>query len=445
MALALAWAVPGFAQISFDASSTTGGAIRPGFATVCNAAALGALRTNAGALERCDGSAWGAVGAGAVSDRIVSTSANIVVGNGGTISFTTGGVSGTAYFDTVGRLVVPGISTTGAISGTDGAFAAVTVSGVSITPGGVDDVPNAFDFTNVVSASAGASVSSNIITLSGLGTVPVMAVTAGISSTRISVDGGALVRQAVVMGGQTVQAWVSASVVNNSSTVSFINIGSVSDTWAVMTASSVTIVSAGSFRRWSDGTVATTCNAYRAPTGNYSYSGTTGDGIYRIDPDGAGAGAPFDADCDMTNDGGGWTLVAVGQNISTSLMSPGNAAVNTVVSRTQLTHARLAFSVWNQIGNTTRWRSSGGSSYFTRHGANAITTSGWVYTYAAEPIPTCSLTATGSYVSGRQFHIGDCYALTGNPSAYQWDGNGLGNFTGFWMNAIGATAWVKNY
>ncbi|WAB80250.1 hypothetical protein [Rhodopseudomonas palustris] len=49
-------------------------------------------------------------------DRIVSTSANVVAGNGGTISFTTGGVSGTTYFGTTGVLVGPGISTTGMIS-----------------------------------------------------------------------------------------------------------------------------------------------------------------------------------------------------------------------------------------------------------------------------------------------------------------------------------------
>lgn len=69
------------------------------------------------------------------------------------------------------------------------------------------------------------------------------------------------------------------------------------------------IVTMGSTRTFSDGTVATNCNAYLHPAdGRYSYSGATGDGVYRIQ-----APAPYnslvDVYCDMTQDGGGWTLV----------------------------------------------------------------------------------------------------------------------------------------
>jgi hypothetical protein len=65
----------------------------------------------------------------------------------------------------------------------------------------------------------------------------------------------------------------------------------------------------GSSRAWSDGTLATSCSGYRSGKLGYTYAGATGDGVYRIDVDGAGPLAPVDALCDMTTDGGGWTVI----------------------------------------------------------------------------------------------------------------------------------------
>lgn len=60
-------------------------------------------------------------------------------------------------------------------------------------------------------------------------------------------------------------------------------------------------------RMWADGTYAQSCKDYRLPTDAWrTYSGDTGNGVYRIQPPGA---APADAYCDMVSDGGGWTMV----------------------------------------------------------------------------------------------------------------------------------------
>ena len=72
-----------------------------------------------------------------------------------------------------------------------------------------------------------------------------------------------------------------------------------------------TIVSDGTTRRWSNGSFAASCKGYRNPSEpDRTYQGATGDGLYTIDPDGSGPGAPFNVYCDQTTEGGGWILAA---------------------------------------------------------------------------------------------------------------------------------------
>jgi len=116
---------------------------------------------------------------------------------------------------------------------------------------------------------------------------------------------------------------------------------------------------------------------------------TASDGVYTIDPDGAGSNPAFSVYCDMSSDGGGWTLVA-------RTISGGNnlncGAVGTLTSPTQSQTGKLSDTMINMLATTHLKFSCGtaGPMYFDpAPGFSACAQGGCIFryqtTYASPP------------------------------------------------------------
>lgn len=154
-------------------------------------------------------------------------------------------------------------------------------------PASATDIdPNNVTFTKVETATPSARILSAALAITGFLQPVSVDVTSNTGNPKVKINGGAEVSSgSISTWNQTVQLVMDAPATAGSNTMT-LTIGSDSYTWKV-----TLLGSSNSCKRILD-------------TG-----GSTGDGVYTIDPDGSGGLGSFSAYCDMTTDGGGWTLI----------------------------------------------------------------------------------------------------------------------------------------
>ena len=164
------------------------------------------------------------------------------------------------------------------------------------------------------------------------------------------------------------------------------------------------------------------------------------DGIYQISL----LEGNINVYCDMTTDGGWWTLTAVTWSSSnTTNLSPlmWNNATWVLTDPNQNSPAKLSFVNWNEIWSLVRWKNNT-VTFYSKHGTWAITVNGWIPAYNSEPIPSCSLDGV-SFTPGRWYHIVDCFDLNSNAVGMYWNSYWNWWWSFYTLNTIGWTAWVR--
>lgn len=207
------------------------------------------------------------------------------------------------------------------------------------------------------------------------------------------------------------------------------------------------------YRTWSDGSIAASCNEYFKPSSPRLYQGDTGDGLYRIQPAGQAATTVY---CDMTRDGGGWTLVVKAQQNSNAHAN--SAAVGTLTGPNQATVAKFSDAFITAIPKTMYRMTSAsgtGSVYFdtsdsfasTRQAANRASTT-WSNPVWEGPFYDSAHRGLNSHQQGagnfgRASPIGGAYTGFSSTDTCRLGVGIVGGAAGWCGAGDAATVWTK--
>ena len=149
------------------------------------------------------------------------------------------------------------------------------------TGGSIDDTPNAFNFTDQTDVASNTVITSDVLTVSGLGTLPVAVSISGDGSPEVSIGGGAWVTAGILANGQTIQARLTSANAFLALSSATVDVGASNDQWNVTTvACGGTEVGGGC---WYWGSSGASCTSTCSSHGGYSdltrtYAGSSGSG-----------------------------------------------------------------------------------------------------------------------------------------------------------------------